>query len=59
MSLKDISYLKLWWSSPSAERNHLCKFGRGIMRNNSVIFFFLNLDGLMVQEEMTFKCIPI
>ena len=28
MSFKDISYLELWWSLFSAERNHLCTFGR-------------------------------
>ena len=28
MLLKDISYLKLWWSLPLAEQNHLCNFGR-------------------------------
>ena len=29
MSFKDISYLELWWPFFSAERNHLCNFGRG------------------------------
>ena len=29
MSLKDISYLELWWPFCSAEWNHLCNFGRG------------------------------
>ena len=28
MRFKDISYLKLWRPFCSAERNHLCKFGR-------------------------------
>ena len=27
--LKDISYLELWQPFCSAERNHLCNFGRG------------------------------
>ena len=26
---KDSSYLELWWPFYSAERNHLCNFGRG------------------------------
>ena len=29
MSFKGISYLELWRSFCSAERNHLCNFGRG------------------------------
>ena len=29
MPFKDISYLELWWPFCSAERNHLCNFGRG------------------------------
>ena len=29
MSFKDISYLELWQPFFSAERNHLCNFGRG------------------------------
>ena len=29
MLFKYISYLKLWWPFCSAERNNLCKFGRG------------------------------
>ena len=29
MSLKDISYQELWWTFCSAERNHLCNFGKG------------------------------
>ena len=29
MSFKGISYLELWQSLCSAERNHLCNFGRG------------------------------
>ena len=39
MSLKDISYLELWWPFCSAERNHLCNFVEGIMGNNSVKLF--------------------
>ena len=45
MSFKDISYLELWWSLCSVERNNLCNSGeghheeqnllKGIMRNNS------------------------
>ena len=29
MSLKDISYLVLWWPYCLAEQNHLCNFGTG------------------------------
>ena len=29
MSFKDISYLELWRPFLSAERSHLCNFGRG------------------------------
>ena len=29
MRFKDISYLELWRPFCSAERNHLCNFGRG------------------------------
>ena len=29
MSFKGISYLELWQPFCSAERNHLCNFGRG------------------------------
>ena len=29
MPFKGISYLELWLPFCSAERNHLCKFGRG------------------------------
>ena len=29
MLFKGISYLKFWQPFPSAERNHLCNFGRG------------------------------
>ena len=43
---KDISYLELWQSFCSAERNHLCNseiicaiFLTGVMRNNSVKLF--------------------
>ena len=28
MSFEDISYLERWWLLCSAERNHLCNFGR-------------------------------
>ena len=30
----EISYLQLWLPLCSAEQNHLCNFGRGLMRNN-------------------------
>ena len=45
MSLKDISYLELWWLPCSAEQNNLCKFGRG---NHEKHFckIILNLDKL-------------
>ena len=29
MSVKDISYLELWWPFCYEARNHLCNFGRG------------------------------
>ena len=48
MSFKDISYLELWWPHCWVERNHLCNFGKCIIRNNSVI-------GQGVQEDMPFK----
>ena len=34
MLFKEISYLQLWLPLCSAEQNHLCNFGRGLMRNN-------------------------
>ena len=36
MPLKDISHLELWRPLCSEELNHLCNFGRGHFRNNSV-----------------------
>ena len=39
MSFKVISFLELWQYFCSAEHNHLCNFGRGIKRNNSVKLF--------------------
>ena len=37
--VKIISYLELWLPLCSEERNHLCYFLKGIMRNNSVKLF--------------------
>ena len=37
--IKDISYLELWLPLCSEERNHLCNFLEGIMRNNTVKLF--------------------
>ena len=36
MSFKVVSHLELWCPFRSVEKNHLCNFGKGIMRNNSV-----------------------
>ena len=36
---KEISYLEVWWHLCSAERNHLCNFGRSIKGNNSEKLF--------------------
>ena len=52
MSFKDISYLELWRPFCSAERNHLCNFIEGIMRNNSEKYFEFRPA---VQEEMSFE----
>ena len=43
ISIKDISYLQLWLPFYSAERHHLCNFGRG---HYEIQFFaiILNLD---------------
>ena len=43
MHFKEISYLELWWPLCSAERNHLCNFGR---RHHEEQFceIILNLD---------------
>ena len=49
MPFKDISYLELCQPFCSSERNHLCNFGEGIMRNKSVIFFEL---GPVVQGDV-------
>ena len=43
MSLKDISYLELWWPFCSAEQNHLCNFGRGY-QEEQFCEIILNLD---------------
>ena len=43
MLFKDISYLELWWPFCSAERNHLCNFGRGYHRDQ-FCEIILNLD---------------
>ena len=36
MSFKDISYLELWQTLCSVERNHLCKLVEDISGNNTV-----------------------
>ena len=43
MSVKDISYLELWWPFCPAECNHLCNFGRGY-QEEQFCEIFLNLD---------------
>ena len=43
MSFKDISYLELWQPFCSAERNHLCNFGRRYYEEQSCEII-LNLD---------------
>ena len=43
MSFLDISYLELWWSFCSAERNHLCNFGKGY-HEEQFCEIILNLD---------------
>ena len=40
---KDISYLELWRLFCSAERNHLCNFGRGYSEEQ-LCEIILNLD---------------
>ena len=40
---KDISYLELWQPFCSAERNHLCNFGRGY-HEEQFCEIILNLD---------------
>ena len=43
MSLKDISYLELWQPLCSADRNHLCNFGRRY-HEEQFCEIILNLD---------------
>ena len=43
MPLKDISYLELWWPFYSAQRNHLCNFGKGYYEEQ-FCELILNLD---------------
>ena len=43
ISFKDISYLELWWPFCSAERNHLCNYGRGY-QEEQFCEMVLNLD---------------
>ena len=52
MLFKDISYLELWWPFCSVEQNHLCYFGKGNFRNNSIYNFELRPAD---QEEMPLK----
>ena len=53
MSLKDISYLELWQPLCSADRNHLCNYGRRYHEEQfcEIILKF----GPLVQEIMSFK----
>ena len=46
MSIKDISYLELWWPFCSAERNHLCNLSRGY-QEGQFCEIILNLDPLI------------
>ena len=39
MPFKGISYLEPWQPFCSMERNHMCNFGKGNMKNNSVKLF--------------------
>ena len=43
MPFKDISYLELWRSFCSAERNHLCNFGGGYNKEQ-ICKIILNLS---------------
>ena len=43
ISFKDIPYLELWWTSCSAERNHLGNFGKGQYEEH-FCYIILNLD---------------
>ena len=53
MLFKDTSYLEIWQPFCSADRNHLCKFGR---RHHEKQFYEIILNfGPVVQEEMHFK----
>ena len=52
MSFKEISYLGLWLPFCSAERNHLCNFGRGHYEERSCEFI-LNLCQRF--RKMSFK----
>ena len=53
MSFKDISYLVVWQSFCSMERNHLCNFDRVYHEEQfcEIIFEF----GPVVQEELPLK----
>ena len=44
MTFKGISYLVLWWPFYTAERNHLCNFGRGYLEEQffEIIMNFLS-----------------
>ena len=41
MSLRDISYLQLWWPQNLAERDHLCYFGRGYYEEHFCEIIFI------------------
>ena len=43
MLFKDISYLELWQPLSSAERNHLCNYGR-LHHEEQFCEIILNLD---------------
>ena len=53
-SFKDVSYLELWWSLCSAERNHLCNFDR-VHHKEQFCEIIVNLHGPFDREEMSFE----
>ena len=56
MPFKDISHLELWRPFCSAQKKHVCNFGKDNLRNNSENNFEF---GPVVQEEMSLKDISI
>ena len=53
MAFNDFSYLELWRSFCSVERNHLCNFNRGYSEEQ-FCEIILNI-GPVAQEEKSFK----